>query len=239
MPIVRTRASGAERMDDPGIPPAELRAALADLRRTNRWLGGVRALGRALHPYLATAPADRPLEILDVGTGGADLPIALVHLARGLGRSVSVTAVDLRPQTASFAAEAVAGTHGVRIVCADARRLPFGPRSFDLVVASLFLHHFDDGDVARLLDVFRRLARRAVVVNDLRRHAVPWAFIAVTARLLRRGPTYVHDAPLSVRRGFTADELQAAARASGARGARVRLSWPFRLVLEIDATGGA
>jgi len=239
MALVPRRASAPERMDDPHLALDELRAALAGLTWTNRRLGGTRALVTALEPYVAAAPPDRPFEVLDVGTGAADLPLELLALGRRLGRPLVITAIDRNPYVASIAAAAVAGSATIRVVCADAQRLPFGPRSFDVVTASLFLHHFDEGAATRLLAAFRGLARRAVIINDLRRHVVPWAFIAAAARLLRRGATYVHDAPLSVRRGFTPHELERAARAAGARATRVRRRWPYRLVLEIDATSDA
>ncbi len=226
-------------MDDPRIPPDELRRALAGLVWTNRRLGGTRALLRALEPYVAESRPERPLEILDVGTGAADLPLAVVALGRRLGRRVEVTAVDRSPVVVSTARATVAGDPAVRVVCGDALRLPFAARSFDVVTASLFLHHFDDDAVRRLLAAFRALSRRAVIVNDLRRHVVPWLFIAAAGRVLRRGATYVHDGPLSVRRGFTPDELERAARRSGGRTVRVRRLWPYRIVLEIDARDAA
>jgi ubiquinone/menaquinone biosynthesis C-methylase UbiE len=222
-------------MDDPQIPPAELREALTGLVWTNRRLGGARALLLALEPYVAEWRPDEPLEVLDVGTGAADLPLALVELGHQLGRRVEVTAVDRSQVVVESAQRAVEDEPAVRVVRADALRLPFGARSFDVVTASLFLHHFDEAGVRELLGSFRTVARRAVVVNDLRRHVVPWLFIAALGRLLGRGRAYVHDGPLSVRRGFTPEELDRAARDAGAREVRVRRLWPYRLVLEIDA----
>jgi SAM-dependent methyltransferase len=141
-----------------------------------------------------------------------------------------------------FAAEVAArraGAHAeVRVVRADATRLPFRTGAFDLVTASMFLHHFDHVGMVRLLAEFRRLARIAVVVNDLRRHRLPWAFIALTAALTRRHPVFRHDAPLSVLRGFTDDELRAAARDAGVPEPRVERRWPFRLVMTLPGTGG-
>ena len=97
----------------------------------------------------------------------------------------------------------------------------------------MFLHHYREAEVVRLLADWRRIARRAVVVNDLRRHWLPWAFISLVSRLTRRHPLFVHDAALSVLRGFTAEELGRAA--GGVPGASVRAHWPFRLVLTLPA----
>ena len=230
------RSSRPELLDERTPDLAALRATLADLRLTNRWLGGRRALLGALEPLLLAR--DRPLEVLDVGTGGADLPRALARRARRLRREVLVTAIDREPLVAALAARGRGRPTGdLRVLCADARRLPFADRSFDVVTASLFLHHFEHRDIVELLRSFLRLARGAVVVNDLRRHLVPWLFIWIASRATRRHPIYVHDAPLSVLRGFTGEELAAAAREAGASSFTLRRRLPYRLVLTLQVDG--
>ncbi len=228
-------------MDRTDNTAEDLSGALHDLRLTNRYLGGRRALLRGLDPWLARHVGNTRLEILDVGTGGADLPMEIVNRARRLGIAVRVTAIDRDPVIVDLASRAVAGQQAVRVLQADATDLPFEKGSFDLVIASMFLHHFDAPGVIRLLAEFRRVARHAVVVNDLRRHLLPWGFIYVMARLTRRYPMYVHDAPLSVLRGFTEDELVEAARAAGVDRPRVERCWPYRLLLTVPggSNGGS
>jgi ubiquinone/menaquinone biosynthesis C-methylase UbiE len=160
-----------------------------------------------------------------------------VEHGRRLGRSVRVTALDRDPVAAAFASRK--GREGVEVVRADAFSLPFPEKSFDLVTASLFLHHFRHPEAALLLSAFRRVARRAVVINELRRNRIPWAFISVASRATFRSPMFVHDAPLSVLRGFTAAELSALATDAGAPGSPVRRSWPFRLLLILPAEAPA
>lgn len=235
-PLVPTRRFDPELMDRPHNDRADLEQALRELGEVNRWLGGRRALLDALDPWLTAAPAGTPFHVLDVGTGAADLPRAMVEHGRLRRREVLVTAVDRDPVTVAAARRATADLSGVRIVSADARRLPFRALSFDVVTASAFLHHFEPEAVVTLLARFTRLARRAVIVNDLRRHRVPWAFIAVAARLCSRSAMVVHDGPLSVLRGFVPDELLSAARQAGSRKARVVRRWPYRVVLTIPAT---
>jgi SAM-dependent methyltransferase len=220
-------------MDRPDNSPETVEGALRDIRWVNRMLGGRRALLHPLGALLDELPPNRRLEVLDVGTGGADLPLDMIDLAARRGRRVEMTAVDRDPAAASAAARFAAARPEVRVVQANAENLPFEDRSFDLVTASMFLHHFDHGAVVDLLRQFRRLARRAVIVNDLRRHRLPWAFIATVAHVTRRDAMFRHDAPLSVLRGFTDDELLVAARASGAANPRLERRWPFRLVLTL------
>ena len=230
------RSHDPELMDRPDNSESDLAQALRDIGAVNRFLGGRRALWRGVRPFLETTPGSEPLRVLDVGTGGADLPLALAAAARGSGRRIEITAFDAEPTTTRIAARRVHETDGIRILRADAFRSPFRAGSFDLVTASMFLHHFRHDGVVRLLSEFRRLARRAVVINDLHRHRVPLGFIGFLARSLPGHRLFSHDAPLSVRRGFTPVELIRAAREAGADRPSLLRSWPYRLVLTFPAT---
>ena len=224
-------------MDRVDNTPDALRGALRDIRLVNRWLGGERALLDELRPLLRAASPDRPFRVLDVGTGGADLPLAILRLGRETGRDVRITAVDRDPVTSNIARGFVREHPEIRVIQADGRAMPFDDGAFDAVVASLFLHHFGHDEIVALLREFSRLAGLAVVVNDLRRHRVAWLAILLLARLSLRHPMFVHDAPLSVLRGFTEHELARAARDAGFERHRPRRRWPFRLVLTLP--GGA
>lgn len=214
---LRRRASDEELLDA-GVPDDEARRILADLRFVNRWLGGRRSLLRAVGPFLRGA--ERP-RLLDVGCGSADLPAAVV---RQSGGRVLAVGVDLKlPHLREAPPD-------VRRVVADAARLPFAARSFEVVTVSLFLHHIDPPDVPPLLRGLFDLARRALVVNDLRRALVPYLFGRATFPLLFQSRVSVNDGLVSIRRGFTRDELAAAFADAGIEGVRVVRRFPYRLV---------
>ncbi len=233
--FVPARRFDPEWMDRTDNTPEDLNGALDDLHSVNRFLGGSKTLVDAVRPFLLAKDVGEPLSVLDVGTGGADLPLDLVASARRLGRPIRVIAIDRDEVTLDYARRKTGATPEIELHAADAFDLPFAPASFDLVTASLFLHHFTHDDAVRLLASFRRLARRAVLINDLERHVIPWAFIAVLARVTRRHPMFVNDAPLSVLRGFTPGELLAAAREAGAADATVVDRMPYRLLLTMPA----
>ena len=229
--LVPARRHDPEWMDRTDNPRHEVEGALDDIRAVNRFLRGSSILRDAVRPYLESAPAGAELTILDVGTGGGDLPAALADEARRLNRKVRIVGVDRDPAAIDYARRRVAGRPEIEIMRADAAALPIELRSFDLVVASMFLHHFGHRTIVRFLAEFLKISRRAVLVNDLRRHWVPWAFIAATSRLTRRHPMFVHDAPLSVLRGFTDTELRCAGEEAGASTTTVRRRFPYRLLL--------
>src|ERR1051325_10085379 len=109
-----------ELMDDPNVPRRELGRALRYIRAVNRNLGGVRALLNHLKDWSVRWPKDRPVTMLDVATGSADLPLAAWRWARGAGFDLRVTAIDKHSETLEFARERVGGEGAVTLLRVDA-----------------------------------------------------------------------------------------------------------------------
>jgi SAM-dependent methyltransferase len=214
-PRLAARATEKEQLDE-GVPEAEALRSLADLRFVNRWLGNRRSLLRAVRPHLAAGG-----RLLDVGCGSGDVPAFLLDRLPGplLAVGLDVKTLHLRSAPAP-----------VRRVVADVRRLPFADGTFDVVTASLFLHHFDTEELPGLLAGLHRLARRALVVNDLHRARVPYLFGRLAFPVLFRSPVSVADGLVSIRRGFRASELRAAFDRAGIAGVRIRRRFPYRLL---------
>jgi hypothetical protein len=114
-------------------------------------------------------------------------------------------------------------------VVADVRALPFAAATFDVVTASLFLHHFDAAEAPGVLRTLYGLARRALVINDLRRARLPYVFGRAAFPLLFRSRVSVDDGLVSIRRGFTEREMRAAFAEAGIP-VRLARTWPYRLL---------
>lgn len=238
---MKRRVVTPELMDEPELDSRQLAASLADLRRVNRLLGGTRATIRRLGPLVLRLGrgAGRPVRLLDVGTGSADLPKRLVAWSRKRGVDLQVVATDLHPSTAALATEATAGEPAIRVMLADALRLPFTTGSFHLALCSTALHHFDDAGAVRVLRELDRVASRGFLVSDLRRTGPAMLGArALAATVWRRHPITRHDGPLSVAAAFTAGELRALAAEAGLRSFQVRSEPVFRISLLVDRTGG-
>jgi len=222
-PLMRLAAD--ELMDDPGRSDLELRKTLRDLGWINRWFGAlafVRAyLDRVLPVWEAQrGRAARPLMILDVATGGGDIPIAVVHWGARRRVPVRVVAVDRHPATTRLASEMTAAYPQISVLRADARALPFLDGCFDACLCSLALHHLDPDDGLALLRRLNRLGRLGFLVVDLVRGWSGYAGVWLLTRF-SRSPLIRHDAPLSVRRARSWDEYRRLAAASGIPDLRV------------------
>jgi ubiquinone/menaquinone biosynthesis C-methylase UbiE len=205
----------AELLDGPLDDPVALAGNLRDLGRINRRLGGVGLSAAAIE---ALAAHRDELTLLDVGTGGADIPVALIERARGRGRRMRVVGIDSRPEVLAAALRAnpsLAGAVDLELYEADGRALGFPDRSFDVAHASLVLHHLDPSDAIALLREMGRVARLGVVINDLQRSRLGWLGAWLIGHLLTGNRLTRHDAPLSVRRAYRASEMAGMLRSAG------------------------
>jgi ubiquinone/menaquinone biosynthesis C-methylase UbiE len=197
-----------ELLDGPLDDPAALRGNLRDLRRINRLTGGVDLSLRAID---ALADGADELTVVDVGTGGADIPVALLADARRRGRRLTVTAVDSRPEVIDAARAERPGLdrfRGLSLEVADGMALPYPDRSIDVAHASLVLHHLEPAEAVAFLRELARVARRGLVINDLARGRRHVAGAWLLTRLMTRNRYTRWDGPLSVRRAYTAAEAR-------------------------------
>ena len=215
----------AELLDGPLDDPDVLAGNLRDLRRVNRWFGGV-ALSRTAVDALVGRQADTgtAITLLDIGTGGADIPIALLAEWRRLERRLDVTAVDSRSEVllaARLARPSIDQVRHLTMATADGRSLPYPDDSFDVVHSSLVLHHLDPPGAVAVLREMRRVSRRGVVINDLQRGRLYWWAARVLALATTRNRFTRNDGPLSVRRAYTLGEALALIAVAGLRPIRV------------------
>ena len=254
------RSDALELMDQPDrVTRAELVGSLVGLRRVNRVLRGRALALRATMPLIREAyrRGSNPVRLCDIGTGAADIPIALVRRARRERIPLRIVAVEMTPWLADAARRRAARYPEISVLTADAREilraagspgaplpdtanaefLPAPAGAFDVVTANLFLHHFPPAEVAAWLSLMHRASRVGLVVNDLERHPLAYWGIRLFGWVLSRNRVFLHDAPLSVLRAYTPVEWKSAARQAGLRHVAVVRRWPWRVVL--SAPGGA
>jgi ubiquinone/menaquinone biosynthesis C-methylase UbiE len=200
------RAADAVEMLDRPAPFADLSASLHAIARFNALFGGRFLTLRHVRRLIARLPAGRPVTVLDVGTGCADLPRAVVHWARRAGRPIRVIALDRDPDMLRVARREVADCPEITLLQGDALGLPVKPGSVDVVMSALTLHHLEPEPAVRFLSELDTAAGAGWLVNDLLRGRLAYAMVWLVTRLFTRNRMARHDGPLSVRRAYTPAE---------------------------------
>lgn len=238
-PLLREETA-TELLDHPGDGSAELAGNLADLARLNRYFGATRTVLGQLERLLASTAPAAPVWVLDLGTGGADIPAAIVRWARRRGRRLRVLAVDRDRAILAQARRQVAAYPEITLLRADALALPVRDGGVEVAFSTLTLHHLSREEATRLLGVMERVARVGFFALDLARSRLAYAGVWLVTRLLSRNRMTRHDGPLSVRRAFTGPELAALAARAGIEGLSISRPRLFRLMaLRRKATGVA
>lgn len=207
-----------ELLDSDEGTPREIEASLRDLRRINRWFGGSATTTALLRRVVATRKVHE-MSVLDVGAGPGE---AMVDSRRSLARDGVKLRVTLLDRAVAHLPH-----NGVPSVVGDAFSLPFAANSFDVVACSLFLHHLEPGAIPPFVDEALRVCREAVVINDLERAAAHLALIYAGSPLFSRITR--HDSVASVRRAYTAHELNVILERSKARKIEISRHSLFRL----------
>ena len=191
------RIPSRELLDSDDGSPEEIAGSLADLRFINRWFGGRRTTLSILQRVVATTKCSS-FTLLDVAAGSADGTLAAQRALRSQRVQLAITALDLSPLRLA---------NGVRRVVGNALALPFPENSFDIVACGLFAHHLSPEDFVQFANEAMRVARTAVLINDLIRHPLHLGLVLAGMPLYRSRMTR-NDAPASVRQAYTQGEMR-------------------------------
>jgi hypothetical protein len=179
-----------------------------DLRRVHRAMRTVSALNHALSRLRLAA---QPKIILELGAGDGSLLLRLAAAVRPRWTDVRLTLLDRQHMVNSETVESYR-RHGweVTTVCEDA--LVWARQSahqhYDLTVATLFLHHFEDSELRELLRGVVSQSRAFIAIEPRRE-----MLAKVGSRLIGLLGTNAvtrEDAVKSVDAGFTGAEITAA-----------------------------
>lgn len=168
---------------------------------------------------VAAARGIKELSWLDVGGATGDM-------ASEVQKSLARFGISLRPVVLDRAAGHLGAT--LPSVCGNALALPFRDASFDVVGSSLFAHHLEPEELLLFAAEGLRVARHAFLLDDLVRNALHFA-LAVAGRPIYRSRLTRHDAPVSVRRAYTVDEIRGILQPAGAAKIEIKTSFLFRM----------
>jgi 2-polyprenyl-3-methyl-5-hydroxy-6-metoxy-1,4-benzoquinol methylase len=215
------RSTQKEIMDDMTIQDERFDEALLELSIINRWLGGNTTSCKGVKVLLRHKSPQNTLSILDVGAGGSDIAKSF----SSLHPHVQMTALDLNKRACEYAAKT---NPSLSVIQGSVLDLPFQERTFDIIHASLFLHHFTEEELHRILPSLYSTARYGIVINDLRRSVIAYLGILLLTRLFSRSAMVKNDGPLSVRRGFTRSELVRLCASLPSASYTIQRTWAFR-----------
>lgn len=231
MPVILSQRNPElkEIMDDPACSREGLNRTYRAFDRMNRLLSQWdRIYKKEIRPVLLKSAHN--VTLLDIGTGGGDLPRLLSQLAQKDNLNLKITAIDPDKRAIRFA-KSNSDLQNIEYLHADSGELAVDKYRFDFVISNHLLHHLKEYEISRLCRDAEKLASRKVLFNDIERGDLAWIFFSAVSPLLYRNTFIPTDGPLSIRRSFTKRELQEILPA----GWIVNRLFPYRLIATYSA----
>ena len=227
--MFKNRSSELELMDDLYLSNEALRKNLDELEIINKWLGGNAVVTNALNEITSqyTLP-NQALTIADLGCGGGDILREVAVWAREKHFRVNLTGIDANLFMVEYARQKCADYPNISVIQENIFSPAFRQKPFDIIICSLFCHHFTSEELIPLLSQLQQQAQKAVIINDLHRHPLAYYSIKWLTKLFSGSYLVKNDAPLSVLRAFRKSEIQHILAAAGITNFSLQWQWAFR-----------
>ncbi len=220
-----------EIMDDLNCHGEVVDQTLRELEVINRLLGGDYVTIDGIDKLIGGSLSE--FTIADCGCGGGDLAMKIVKWGRRRGMRLKVEGVDANPNIIEFARRNCGSFPEITFSAMDVFAPDFWQKKFDILTATLFVHHFDNDQLAKLFVTMRDQARVGVVINDIHRHWFSYYSIKWLTAIFSKSAMVRFDAPLSVRRAFRKRELIEILTTAGISNYTLTWKWAFRWQLVI------
>lgn len=229
------RSEEEEIMDDLNCSGQVVDQTLEELEFINKWLGGNKVTISALKQCVsATSKADHVLEIADLGCGSGDMLRIITQIFRKNNLLIKGVGIDANPNIIEHARKKSLAFPELHFETSNVFAPDFQKQKYDLIIATLFLHHFSASQLTELFKSLKEQARQKIIINDLHRHWLAYYSIKILTALFSKSSMVKFDAPLSVLRGFTRKELVSILAEAGITRYTLYWRWAFRWQLVID-----
>ncbi len=218
---MKTRSYQLELLDADFIPVQDLYQNLKELSFINKYLGGHATIFKGIKQF----DTHKPLEILEIGSGGGD---NLGAIQQKYPHFI-LSGLDIKPDCIAYAQ-----AHYNNINWIPQKYQEYKPITQpDIIFNSLFCHHFTDIELVKLFEWMFQNCSQGFVIGDLHRHWLAHWLIKNLSAVFSKSYLLKNDAPLSVRRGFKKEELKALLIQAGIVNFKIQWCWAFRYLIVV------
>jgi len=229
------RLDEKEIMDDLDFEGTAMDQALKELEVINKWLGGNQLTLHGIDRLTKSLPVDRRLKIVDLGCGGGDMLKLIATKARKRKQKWELVGIDANPYIIDYAKSNTKDHPEIHYQAWNIFSEQFRQQQYDIILCTLFTHHFTDEELVQLLSQMKSQARLGLVINDLHRHWLAYYSIKFLTRFFSKSYMVKNDGPVSVLRGFSRHNWRSILAKAGIKEYSLNWRWAFRWELVIRA----
>lgn len=222
----RSRSDRTELMDDLEMTGDLLGDTLDRLAIINRQLGGNRVTTSGVEALLKDIPRSREITFIDLGCGDGDMLRVLADVGRKAGRSFKLIGLDANEYTIAHARSCSKDYPELSFQQMDVFSNKMYGLSYDIALATLFMHHLKNEQIEEMLRIISSKARIGIVINDLHRSKVAYFLFKIYGSFIRNHMIR-HDGEISILRAFKRDDIKHISTKLSLN-SEVRWKWAFR-----------
>ena len=234
MPDFSKRSEEIEIMDDLDCSGEVVNQTLRELDTINDLLSGNYVTLSGLSQLVKNSGSK--IILADLGCGSGDMLRRIRKWATRNKKEIDLVGIDANPNIISFAKTHTPPECNIHYQPIDIFSQEFKSKKFDVVIGTLFFHHFTNEQLIHFFRQLKSQVRIGIVINDIHRHWLAYHSIRILTKLLSKSPMVKYDAPLSVRRAFKKSELRNILDQAGFKNYSLKWMWAFRwqVVLNCD-----
>jgi len=228
MPDLSSRSQQIEIMDDLNCSGEVVDQTLRELETINRLLGGNAVTVDGTSRLLKGQLKSKTISIADLGCGGGDIMKLIYSWGKKNDWLFKLVGIDANPNIIAFAKKNSISFPELAYEAIDIFSEEFKLKKFDIMVATLFFHHFSKEQLVAFFTQAKKQVRIGIVINDIHRHWFAYHSIRWLTKIFSRSAMVKFDAPLSVQRAFTKNELLEILEKANIKNYTLRWMWAFR-----------
>lgn len=220
------RSEETEIMDDFTLEGDLFRDTLDKLETINRLLGGNAVTISGVKKLLKNQPKDKTITIVDLGCGHGDILRDVAKFGRKKGYTLQLIGIDANPDAIEYANELSKDYPELSFEAIDIFSDDFKKLEYDVILCTLFLHHFKDDELISFLKPTVQNAKIGVVVNDLHRHKLAYYLFKIIGLFIKNRMVR-EDGLTSILRAFKRKDLEQISNQAKVKFS-VQWKWAFR-----------
>jgi 2-polyprenyl-3-methyl-5-hydroxy-6-metoxy-1,4-benzoquinol methylase len=223
------RSYQLELLDREDIPFNDIKLNMQELNKINAKLGGhkisINGIKKLINHSFKQC-IDKTIQICEIGCGGGDNLRVIKKWCKKNKINATFIGIDINENCIHFA-QSLAENKDISFVCSDYKTVEF--QLFpDIIFSSLFCHHLTNKEFTEMINWSNANAKVGFFINDLHRHSIAYFSIKMLTTIFSKSYLVKNDAPLSVLRGFTKNELITLLNSSTNKNYTIQWKWAFR-----------